>query len=170
MSDESPMAREARLLVVNSYAQASQLTTAIENAERGTYVIHAAMGSGKSWNIAWLLSQEFVRLEVRNRLRDAGEMLRNAVTRSDKRAAVRKFLEALTELLLFLVRFFVSATLLMLSYSISRVDDGVNARWKPPPMDTAPQITPRGPNSAFPVLTYRGGHYGSALGSAVLAA
>jgi hypothetical protein len=119
--------------------------------------------------VIWLLREEFIP-EVRSRLCDAGELLRNAVTRSDKRAAVREFLEALTELVLFLVRLFACAALLLLSCSVSRINVGTKALWKPPPMDTAPQITPRGPNSAFPVNTYRGGHHSSALGSAVLAA
>jgi hypothetical protein len=119
--------------------------------------------------VIWLLREEFIP-EVRSRLCDAGELLRNAVTRSDKRAAVREFLEALTELVLFLVRLFARAVLLLLSCSVSRINVGTKSLWKPPPMDTAPQITPRGPNSAFPVNTYRGGHHSSALGSAVLAA
>lgn len=108
---------------------------------------------------------------ARARLRSAVENLRSATTATERRTAVRNFLAALAELIACLLRFLVRVLILLLSRLLGRaVADDVPV-WKPEPIDTSPQITPRGPNSVFPVTNHRGGHHSScALGSAVLAA
>lgn len=170
MSIESPGRMAARLMIANSYADASRLAETVANSERGVYVIHASSGSGKSQTMAWLLREEFIRPEVRSRLRNASDLLRAALTRSERYLAVREFLGALTELVLILACFFAGVALLLLSCSTGRIVVDADAPWKPPPLTRTPQITPRGPNPAFPVNKHRGGHYRSALGSVVLAA
>lgn len=170
MSIESPGKTAARLVAANTYADASRLAKTLANAEHGVFIVHSATGSGKTQTMAWLLSEELIRPEVRSRLQNASESLRNAATRSERRVAVREFLEALTAVVLLLARFFAGIVLLILSCSISRVDVDAKALWQPPPMDETPQIAPRGPNSAVPVSTYRGGHHRSAPGSAATAA
>lgn len=96
--------------------------------------------------------------------------LRHAKTSSERRKYVREFLSALAESSAQLLQTLARVLLVLLSRLL-----GCNAtfdipEWKPVPLDTAPQIAPRGPNFAFPVSNHRGGHYRSTLGSVVLAA
>lgn len=107
---------------------------------------------------------------TRDRLRGAAEDLRSAVTVTERRSAVREFRAALAEFLDCLLRFLVRVLILLLSRMLGRVGADDVPVWKPDPIDATPQITPRGPNTAFPVTTYRGGRRSSAQGSAVLAA
>jgi hypothetical protein len=104
------------------------------------------------------------------RLREKSNCIRNAKTRVERRAAVRDFLTALAELLLCLLRFLIHAMRILLSRLVGSSAMPPKPLWVPEPIEVSPQITPRGPNSAFPVMPYRGGHHRSALGSAVLAA
>ncbi|MFI6374082.1 hypothetical protein [Streptomyces sp. NPDC050546] len=166
--EELPERRHALIIAPGSYRHATKFVRALEaGTEDLDFLINMSAGSGKSFNYALL---DFAQYKVRNRLLAAGEELRNAATQGEKRAAVREYLAALADLILCLLRFLVSAVWLLLSLLMSHADAGLAVFWKPPPIDAAPQIAPRGPNSPFPVLTYRGGHHRSALGSAVLAA
>ncbi|WP_158708854.1 hypothetical protein [Streptomyces sp. NRRL S-920] len=108
---------------------------------------------------------------ARKRYRAAADELRAATTVAERRTAARAFLAALAELVACLLEFLVVVLLVLLSRLLGRVAADDVREWKPEPIEAVPQITPRGPNSAFPVHTHRGGHHGSrALGSAVLAA
>lgn len=107
---------------------------------------------------------------ARARLKSAVENLRAASTVAERRIAARDFLSALGELIACLLRFLVRVLLLLLSRLLGRSAADDMPVWKPEPIDTSPQITPRGPNDAFPVYTHWGGFHRSALGSAVLAA
>ncbi|MFE1299097.1 hypothetical protein [Streptomyces sp. NPDC058731] len=107
---------------------------------------------------------------ARARLRSAVENLRAASTVAERRTAARDFLSALAELIGCLLCFLVRVLILLLSRLLGRTAADDMPVWKPEPIDTSPQITPRGPNDAFPVYTHRGGFHRSALGSAVLAA
>lgn len=109
-------------------------------------------------------------VSTRARLRDAAEDLRAAVTIAERRTAVREFRAALAEFLVCLVQFLVRVLILLLSRMLGRMGADDVPVWKPDPIDTAPQITPRGPNTSFSVTTYRGGRRSSAQGSAVLPA
>ncbi|MEU4349713.1 hypothetical protein [Streptomyces sp. NPDC023838] len=64
----------------------------------------------------------------------------------------------------------LSRLLDLLSRLLDRAAANDGPVWTPVPIDTSPQVTPRGPNSAFPVNINRGGHHRSTLGSVVLAA
>ncbi|WP_143200084.1 hypothetical protein [Kitasatospora sp. CB01950] len=107
---------------------------------------------------------------ARRQLNIAVDGLRHAQTATERRAAAREFLAALAELIACLLRFLVRALLRLLSGALARTRTADVPTWQPEPIEESPQITPRGPNSFFPVCTYRGGRRGSALGSAVLAA
>ncbi|MBC3987842.1 hypothetical protein H8N00_02740 [Streptomyces sp. AC563] len=108
---------------------------------------------------------------ARDALKAAAMRMRQAEGVEDRRTAAREFLTALADLLSAVVRFLVHALLLMLSRLLCQAAVGDVPVWQPVPLERTPEITPRGPNSAFPVNTHRGGHHGScALGSAVLAA
>ncbi|WP_329371838.1 hypothetical protein [Streptomyces sp. NBC_01483] len=107
--------------------------------------------------------------DARARLRGAVENLRSAASATERRTAARDFLAALAELIACLLRFLMRVLILLLSRLLDRAATDDAPVWKPEPIDTSPQITPRGPNSAFPVTIHRGGHHSSALGSAVLA-
>lgn len=105
----------------------------------------------------------------KERLREAAEALRSAPIGDGTQNLVAEFLSALAELLAYRVSSQRRNLLLLL------VVVGVEPRdcpvWVPIPLDTSPQVAPRGPNSVFPVMIYRGGHHSSrAFGSAVLAA
>ncbi|GAA1305786.1 hypothetical protein [Streptomyces javensis] len=150
--------REARLLMANSYRAMVYLS------ESKLIRLGASLGSGKTEVYLWLATQQ---VETASAIRAAGERLRNAITASERRTAAREFLEALSDLMLSLLCFLVRVLLLLLSRSLSRAKHEDVPVWQPEPIDTSPQIRPRGPNSALPVTTYRGGHYRSALGSAV---
>ncbi|GFE12421.1 hypothetical protein Sgleb_04680 [Streptomyces glebosus] len=126
-------------------------------------VISAPTGDSKTWVL------DFGVVCVRNGLLAAGVSLRGATTPTERRAAAREFLAALADLISHLLLFLAIALLLLLSRSVSR-SYTEEAEWKPEPIDTSPQIMPRGPNPAFPVTTYRGGHFRSTLGSVALAA
>ena len=104
------------------------------------------------------------------RLRTAVENLRAARTATERRCAVKDFLAAVGELIAYLLRFLVRVLMLVLSRLLGRATNDDSPVWKPEPIDTAPQITPRGPNFAFPVTIHRGGGQRSTLGSVVLAA
>ncbi|MGW5418929.1 hypothetical protein [Streptomyces sp. NPDC003943] len=109
-------------------------------------------------------------LGTRDRLKAAAEDLRSANTVTERRAAVREFRAAFAEFVASLLRFLVRVLILLLSRMLGRAGADDVPVWKPDPIDAAPQITPRGPNLAFPVTTYRGGRRSSAQGSAVLVA
>ncbi|MET8715799.1 hypothetical protein ABZV52_21835 [Streptomyces sp. NPDC004735] len=96
--------------------------------------------------------------------------LRNAKTSSERRKYVREFLGALAESIAQLLQMLARVLLVLLSRLLGRTGTFDMLAWKPVPLDSAPQITPRGPDHAFPVNIYGGGHYRSALGSVVLAA
>ncbi|MFF3751037.1 hypothetical protein ACFYYH_11335 [Streptomyces sp. NPDC002018] len=117
---------------------------------------------------AWLQSEE--ENGARAHIRSAAESLRSASTVAERRTAVTVFLAALGELIACLLRFLVRVLILLLSRLLGRAAVENVPVWKPDPIDTSPQITPRGPNSALPLITHRGGHHRSALGSAVIAA
>ncbi|MBC9714491.1 hypothetical protein H9Y04_18175 [Streptomyces sp. TRM66268-LWL] len=104
------------------------------------------------------------------RVKKAAEGLRAASTAVQRRAAVKEYLCALAELIVCLLRFLLDVLIAILSAILGREATDDVPVWKPDPIETTPQITPRGPNAAFPVNTYRGGHSRSALGSVVLAA
>ncbi|MER5501389.1 hypothetical protein ABT096_29870 [Streptomyces sp. NPDC002561] len=108
--------------------------------------------------------------DARTRARHAAENLRVAGTTTERRSAARAFLEALAELVLCLLRFLVHVLILLLSQLLGRGAANDMPVWTPVPIETAPQVAPRGPNIAFPVNTHRGGHHRSTLGSVVLAA
>jgi hypothetical protein len=108
--------------------------------------------------------------DARTRVAKAVERLRAASAADERRAAAREFLAALAELVAVLLHFLVRVLLLLLSRLLGE-SAAMNApAWKPVPIETTPQVAPRGPNSAFPVNTYRGGHDCSTLGSVELAA
>lgn len=127
-------------------------------------LVHASLGSGKTGNYLALLR------ESRVTLRKAGNKLKEAGTRAERCVAAREFLAALADLLLCLLQFIVQAVLMLLSQLMGRSNVLPVAMWKPEPTDIFPRVTPRGPNPALPVITYRGGHHRSSLGSVVLAA
>ena len=104
------------------------------------------------------------------RLRGAVENLRSASTVTERRAAARDFLAALGELIACLLRFLVRVLILLLSRLLGRAAADDVPVWKPEPIDTSPQITPRGPNPAFRLHIHRGGFHRSVFGSAVPAA
>lgn len=109
--------------------------------------------------------------ELSQRLRAASQRLREATkAEDDPRTAAREFLAALAELIACLLRFLVRMLILLLSRLLGRAAADDVPVWKPDPIDTTPQITPRGPNPIFPVFLHRGGFRRSALGSVVLAA
>ncbi|MEU8617047.1 hypothetical protein [Streptomyces sp. NPDC048623] len=108
--------------------------------------------------------------DARTRVRAAAEELRSASTAEERRTAARNFLSALAAFFVCLLRFLVRVLILLLSRLLGRVAADDVPAWKPDPIDAAPKITPRGPNTVFPVATYRGGRHSSAQGSAVLAA
>ncbi|MFE6916499.1 hypothetical protein [Streptomyces rubiginosohelvolus] len=107
---------------------------------------------------------------ARARVKLASEDLRVARTAAERRSAARAYLEALADLISCLIRFLVRALILLLSWLLGRGAVTDTPVWTAVPIDTAPQVAPRGPNSAFPVFIYRGGHFRSALGSVVPAA
>jgi hypothetical protein len=131
-------------------------------------------GTGKTLTAAafieqWLPARR--KDEARARFRAAAEQLRTAESATDRRTAAREFLAAMAELIAQLLHFLVRLLLLLLSKLLGlRGGIGDIPVWKPEPIDARPQVTPRGPNTAFPVKTHRGGHRSSALGSVVLAA
>lgn len=96
--------------------------------------------------------------------------LRLAKTTIERRDAVREFLAALAELTAQLLRMLARVLLVLLSRLLGRATADDVPVWKPVPIESTPQIAPRGPNSAFPVSNHRGGHHRSTLGSVVLAA
>lgn len=98
------------------------------------------------------------------------EELRSASTLNERRIAVREFLAALAEMIARLLHFLVRALILLLSQLLGSVTKDDAPAWRVDPIAASPQIAPRGPNHAFPVLSYWGGRHRSASGSAVLAA
>lgn len=105
------------------------------------------------------------------RIRDAAQRLREVTGNGgDAKAAVHEYLAALADVLHFLLELIAAALLLLLSQSLGDQCQETNDHWKSEPIDASPQIAPRGPNPAFPMTTHWGGHYRSALGSALLAA
>ncbi|WP_330174539.1 hypothetical protein OG875_13895 [Streptomyces sp. NBC_01498] len=104
------------------------------------------------------------------RLKGAAERMRSAPTSAERRLAARDFLSALAEVVASVLRFLTRLLMVLLSRLMGRSSAIDLPIWKPDPIDTLPQVTPRGPNSALPVMTYRGGHRRSTLGSVVLAA
>lgn len=103
-------------------------------------------------------------------LRAAAERLRTAQGAEQGREAARDFLAALAKLVSKLLAFIARVLLLLLSCTLGRTHAEDITIWQPEPIDAAPQITPRGPNPAFPVNTNRGGHHRSTPGSVALAA
>ncbi|MFD8115461.1 hypothetical protein [Streptomyces microflavus] len=178
--DASPTEREVVIFLANSYEDARKIVLCEEIHTHRQEIIWHTSGSGKSNTMAVLERSFWQTLEAtahspahetaQSRLLSAGERLRSAVTNSDRRAAARDFLAALADLISLVLCFLVGILLLLLSRAVSRTDGNELPAWKPEPIDVSPQIKPRGPNATFPVLTYRGGHYRSALGSVVLAA
>ncbi|WP_413115953.1 hypothetical protein ACK1X7_31135 [Streptomyces sp. CY1] len=102
---------------------------------------------------------------AKTRLAKAADALRDAQGVHDP-SLVTEYLAALAELLAYYVSFQRRSLMTLLASLAPRPPDCVN--WAPRPLDTSPQVAPRGPNPAFPVISLRGGR--SALGSAVLAA
>ncbi|GAA3492031.1 hypothetical protein GCM10018987_61140 [Streptomyces cremeus] len=107
---------------------------------------------------------------ARRRFRRAAQDLRTATAPVERRAAARAFLVALEALVAALLGFLAAVLLLLLSRRLSQLSADDIPVWTPVPLERTPEITPRGPNSAFPVNTHRGGHHRSTLGSVVLAA
>lgn len=105
-----------------------------------------------------------------DRLRTAALRLEVAGTAAERRTAARALAEALAEVIACLLRFLIRVLILLLSRLLGRAAADDVPVWKPVPIEATPQIAPRGPNSAFPVTTHRGGHHRSTLGSVVLAA
>lgn len=104
---------------------------------------------------------------AKERVREAAEALRGASS-DQAQACVAEFLEALAGWLAYRVSY-ARRSLIELLAAVVRPPQDCPV-WIPTPTDTSPRVTPRGPNLAFPVSTYRGGHYRSTLGSVVLAA
>lgn len=102
---------------------------------------------------------------AKTRLTKAADALRDAQGVHDP-GLVTEYLAALAELLAYYVSFQRRSLMALLASLTPRPADCVI--WAPRPLDTSPQVAPRGPNTAFPVISLRGGR--SALGSAVLAA
>jgi hypothetical protein len=102
---------------------------------------------------------------AKTRLAKAADALRDAQGVHDP-SLVTEYLAALAELLAYYVSFQRRSLMALLASLAPRPADCVI--WAPRPLDTSPQVAPRGPNPAFPVISLRGGR--SALGSAVLAA
>ncbi|MFD7070373.1 hypothetical protein ACFV97_24420 [Streptomyces sp. NPDC059913] len=177
--DASPTERKLAILLANSYEEASEILRDGINTHHQRIIWHTS-GSGKTNTMVVLARSFWQTLEAtahspahetaQSRLLAAGERLRSAVTNSDRRAAARIFLAALADLISLVLYFLIGTLLLLLSRAVSRTDGNELPPWKPEPIDVFPQIKPRGPNATFPVLTYRGGHYRSTLGSVVLAA
>uniref|UniRef100_UPI003C7AF25F hypothetical protein n=1 Tax=unclassified Streptomyces TaxID=2593676 RepID=UPI003C7AF25F len=102
---------------------------------------------------------------AKTRLAKAADALREAQGVHDS-SLVSEYLAALADLLAYYVSFQRRSLMTLLASLAPRPADYVN--WAPRPLDTSPQVAPRGPNPAFPMASLRGGR--SALGSAVLAA
>ncbi|MFF3544624.1 hypothetical protein ACFYXD_22570 [Streptomyces platensis] len=96
--------------------------------------------------------------------------LRHAKTTIERRDSAREFLAALAELSAQLLQMLARVLLVLLSRLLGRTAADDVPVWKPVPIDSTPQIAPRGPNPTFPVNVNRGGHYRSTRGSVVLAA
>ena len=96
--------------------------------------------------------------------------LRRAKTTIERREAAREFLAALAELRAQLLQMLARVLLVLLSRLLGRTAADDVAVWKPVPIDSTPQIAPRGPNPVLPVNINRGGHQRSMLGSVVLTA
>ncbi|MEB3965614.1 hypothetical protein OKJ48_36100 [Streptomyces kunmingensis] len=109
--------------------------------------------------------------EARSRLRQAADALHTAQGTAERRTAAGEFLAALAELVAQVFAFLVRVLMRLLSRLLGYPSADDVPVWAPVPLERTPEISPRGPNSAFPVNTHRGGHYDSrALGSAILAA
>ncbi|MEU8954927.1 hypothetical protein AB0C93_11545 [Streptomyces sp. NPDC048518] len=102
---------------------------------------------------------------AKTRLAKAADALRDAQGVHDP-SLVSEYLAALADLLAYYVSFQRRSLMALLASLTPRPTDCVN--WAPRPLDTSPQVAPRGPNPAFPMIDLRGGR--SALGGAVLAA
>ncbi|MGQ4352890.1 hypothetical protein [Streptomyces drozdowiczii] len=107
---------------------------------------------------------------ARARLWVAATNLQSATTARERRQAAREFCAAVAELIAQVFTYLACVLLRLLSGLLGRTTTGDVDVWMPVPLKRTPVIAPRGPNSAFPVITHRGGHYGSTLGSVVLAA
>ncbi|MFI8930916.1 hypothetical protein ACIG3E_25020 [Streptomyces sp. NPDC053474] len=107
---------------------------------------------------------------IRSRLHAAAYGLRTATTAEERREAAREFLSALAELMECLLAFLVHSLLRLLSGLLGSGTANDVPAWTPIPLERTPEITPCGPNSAFPVHIHRGGHHRSTLGSVALAA
>ncbi len=118
----------------------------------------------------WDLLYDHAEADARARFKTAAEELRYAATLAERRAAVSEFLAALAQLIICLLRFLVRVLLVVLSRLLGRETVDETFTWMPDPIDTAPQITPRGPNLPFPVASHWGGYHRSTLGSVLLAA
>ncbi|MEU3562311.1 hypothetical protein [Kitasatospora sp. NPDC006786] len=108
---------------------------------------------------------------TRARLWLTGASLQTAINEQwNYKFFVEQFLAALAELALGLLTLAAEGIMPLLSKLLSGFDEDEPLLWKPVPIDKSPQNVPRGPNSAFPVRTYRGGRRGSALGNVVVTA
>ncbi|WP_322985507.1 hypothetical protein [Streptomyces sp. S584] len=107
---------------------------------------------------------------ARARLWAAAIALQAASTARERRKAAREFCAAVAELVAHIIAFLVGVLLRLLSGLLGRTTAIDVAVRTPVPLERTPDVTPRGPNSAFPVNKHRGGRHRSALGSAVLAA
>lgn len=107
---------------------------------------------------------------ARARLWVAATRLQSAATARERRQAAREFCAAVAELIAQIFTFLARVLLRFLSGLLGRTTSVDVDVWMPVPLKRTPVIAPRGPNSAFPVNTHRGGHYRSTLGSVVLAA
>lgn len=156
--------RRVLLVGVNSYSDAQAL-----GADSNFDLELRLLDELNTYSSCCARPADFSPIDARSRFRMAADRLRTAESAADRRSAARDFLWALAELIVCLLRFMVRALFALLSRLLGREVADEAPTWKPDPIDTAPQIAPRGPNSAFPVTTHRGGHCRSTLGSVVLA-
>ncbi|MEI5103962.1 hypothetical protein RB200_42665 [Streptomyces sp. PmtG] len=107
---------------------------------------------------------------VVRRLQFVAFVMRRATSSAERRRAAKEFLDAVANLVARLLAFLAYVLLRLLSHLLGRASADDVPVWAPVPLERTPEITPRGPNPAFPVNTHRGGHHRSTLGSVVLAA
>lgn len=107
---------------------------------------------------------------VVRRLQFVAFVMRRTTNSAERRKAVKEFLDAVANLVARLLAFLAYVLLRLLSHLLGRSSAADVPVWTPVPLERTPEITPRGPNPAFPVNTHRGGHFRSTLGSVVLAA
>jgi hypothetical protein len=146
-------------------ARAVNVTSAVTDAVRECF---RELSANLATQVAEQVNRFFRNLSTR--LGRASAKLRRATTTRERQDAARDFLSALAELTSCLVAFVVRVLHRLLSRLLGRTSANDVLVWTPVPLERTPEITPRGPNPAFPVNTHRGGHHRSTPGSVVLAA